>query len=119
MQSRKVESPIITEDGTQIAPEENCSDRRKPKVERRCRIQREQKHVRSRDVGMKIPVMNMVNGDSEDVVSMDGDDLFEYEDGDEEDYEAHETEDGNINFLYKFYLTPFNCSPIRGRDNNS
>lgn len=40
MQSRKVECTIITEDGTQIAPEESCSDRRKPKVERRCRIQK-------------------------------------------------------------------------------
>ena len=44
MQSRKVECTIIiTEDGTNgtpIATEENCLDSRKPKVERRCRIQK-------------------------------------------------------------------------------
>ena len=58
-------------------------------------------------------------GDSEDVVSMDGDDLLEYEDGDEEEYEPQETEDGNINFLFKFYLILNNCSPICGRDQYS
>ena len=35
-------------------------------------------------------------GDTEDVDTMNGDDMVEYEDGDEKEYEA---EDGNLNFF--------------------
>ena len=58
-------------------------------------------------------------GDSEEEESMNNDDMVEYEDGDEEEYEVHETEDGNINLLCKFYLILNNCSPICGRDQYS
>ena len=43
-------------------------------------------------------------GDTEEVDSMNGDDIIEYEDGDKEQYEVHEAEDGNVNcFIQTFF----------------